>query len=297
MNHLFKFCPLLFVFALFQSCDQEKEEIPSYIHVNKFTLVTGTSQGMNTSEIISAKVFVNGSEIGNFELPVNVPVKAAGKCIVNIFPNIKENGSINSQLYFKPYEYFIDTIELTRGKIDTVKPLIHYKTGTTFAWLEDFEDQGLHMSKSGTNTTDDSLLVIPTSTPGVDQPFAGPASKYCGYIHSTWDSLVVFEMSQQTTFSLPGIGADVYVEMDIKTNIGFQVGVYTDDGVNLVQSPVVLVLPTSGKWKKFYVNLKPETGNLDPGTQVRVFFGFIKDEGVTDDVDVYLDNIKLVYVP
>lgn len=297
MNRLFKLYPLLFVFALFQSCDSEKEEVPSYIHINKFSLVTTTGQGMNTFEIISAKVFVNGSEIGNFELPANVPVKAGGKCIVNVFPNIKENGSVNSQLYFKPYEYFIDTLELRRGKIDTIKPLIRYKTGTLFSWLDDFEDQGTHMAKSGTNTTNDSLQVIPTSTPGVDQPFAGPASKYCGYIHSTTDSFVVFEMSQSGTTPLPAVGADMYVELDIKTNISFQVGVYTDDGTNLVQSPVVLVLPTDGKWKKFYVNLKPETGSLGPGTTVRIFFGFIKDEGVTDDVDVYLDNIKLVYVP
>lgn len=297
MNHLFKLCPLLFVFALFQSCDTEKEEVASYIHVNKFTLSASANQGMNTSDIISAKVFVNGSEIGNFELPANVPVRAGGKCIINIFPNIKENGSNNSQLYFKPYEYFADTIELTRGKIDTVKPTTRYKAATAFAWLDDFEDQGVHMSKTGVNTTNDSLKVIPTSTPGVDQPFAGPNSKYCGYIHSTWDSLLVFEMSQSNAFPLPGVGADIYVEMDIKTNISFQVGVYTDDGFNLVQSPVVLVLPTGGKWKKFYVNLKPETGSLNPGTLVKVFFGIIKDEGVTDDVDVYLDNIKLVYVP
>jgi hypothetical protein len=295
MNHLFRSLISLFVFsALFTSCDKEKEGVPSYIHITKFTLSTGTGQGHNSSDITSAKVFVNGQEIGNFELPATFPVLAEGTVKVEVFPNVKENGQSSSQKYYKPYNGDTFQVVLSKREIDTIRPSTTYRAATQFLWIEDFEDQTISLIKSGGNNTNDSFRLLPTSTPGVDQPFSGSA--YCGSVKVSTDSFAVFERSSFNVFSLPNLGTDNYIEMDIKSNVNFQIGIYTDDGIEVLQVPVMVAFPTGDKWKKIYINLKSETGTLTAGTKVRVFFGFYKEDNDSQDKYVYIDNIKLLYV-
>jgi hypothetical protein len=297
MNPLFKSLNVLIVFSTcLLSCDREKEIIPAYLHITGFTLSTNPiTEGLNTSDIVSAKVFVNGAEIGNFELPATLPVMASGTCKVEIFPNIKENASSNAQKYFKPYNAYSETVALSPGEIDSIRPSTTYRSNTTFRWMEDFEDQAISIVKSGANSTNDSFYTIPTSTPGVDQPFSG--SNYCGFVNVSSDSFVVFERSTLSTFNdIPFLGTDVYVELDIKSNINVQVGVYSYMGADYDQAPVMVVNSTAGKWKKIYVNLKPQIGDLTSGTPIRLFFGFYKEDNDKTDYKVYLDNLKLVYL-
>ena len=296
MNPLFKsILPLIVVAALFNSCDKEKEPVPAYLHISNFTFTCNPNiQGLPTYEIIGAKVFVNGSELGNFELPVTIPVLAKGQCIVEIFPNIKENGIGSDQKYDKVYTSHLDTLMLKEGKIDSIKPKSTYRTGATFAWIEDFEDQAVSLIESGLDNTRDSIKVIPTGTAGVDAPFTG--SNFTGFINIAEDSMVIFERSTLSTFSVPNLGTAVYVELDIKTNIDVQVGIYSDDNINVIQSPVMVIYNTNDKWKKIYVNLAPETGDLSASSKIRVFFGTYKGDDDHTDRHIYLDNLKLVYL-
>ena len=299
MNHLFKPLSTLIVFSLlFLSCDREKESIPSYLHISKFTFTTNPNnlEGLNTAEIISAKVFVNGKEMGNYELPATFPVIAEGICKVEIFPNVKENASSYTQKYYRVYNAYIDTLELKPGRIDTIHPSSTYRSNCTFRWMEDFEDQAISLQVSGGNNTDDTFKCISTSTPGVNQPFTG--SNFCGYIEvGNGDSaFLVFERSTAIFSNIPFLGTDVYVEMDIKTNVAFQVGVYEYYSNGTDQNPVVVVNPTGDNWKKIYVNLKTQIGDLPSGTNIRLFFGFYKEEADLLTKKVYIDNLKLVYV-
>lgn len=297
MNPLFKFpLPLLVFSLLLSACDKEQEQKPSYLHITKFTLSSNSvTQGLPTQDIIGAKVFVNGAELGNFELPVTIPVLKSGKCVVEVFPNVKENGLSSNQKYYKPYTSSLDTLELEVGAVDTVRPESKYRSNSNFIWLEDFEDQAISLIESGMDNTNDSILVIPTNTAGVDQPFSG--SDYCGLVTIKSDSLVIFERSTLSTFTVPNLGTSVYVEMDIKTNIPVQVGIYSDDNIEVVQSPVMVVNNTEGAWKKIYVNLVSETGDLKTNTKIRLFLGTFTEEGDTEDKFIYLDNLKLVYLP
>ena len=281
---------------LMVACDKEQEPIPAYLHITNFSFSTSSTQGLNTSDITSAKVFVNGKEMGNYELPATIPVIADGNCVVMLLPNVKENASSTAQKYFKPYTAYYDTLTLEKGKIDTLFPKTLYRSNTTFKWLEDFEDQTISTIPSGSNNLKDSFACIPTSSPGVNQPFSG--SKYCGYIHAKSDSFLVFERCNLNTFNdIPFLGTDVYVEIDIKSNVALQVGVYTyPNGTDIDQNPVMVINPTNGIWKKIYVNLKPQIGDLKAGTPLRLFFGFYKTTGDTEEKFVYLDNLKLVYV-
>lgn len=296
MNPLFKsFLTLFVVVIFFSACDPEKEPIPSYLHIKHFSVSSNpNSQGLATSDIVGVKVFVNGAEIGNFELPVTIPVLAKGNCKIELFPNIKENGISSEQKYYKPYVSYLDTLELEEGIIDTISPSTHYRDACTFAWIEDFEDQAISLTESGLDNTPDSIIVIPTNTPGVNQPFSG--SSYCGLITLMEDSTLIFERSTLSTFQVPNLGASVYVELDIKSNIDVQIGIYSDDNIDIIQSPVMVVYNTNDTWKKIYVNLATETGALTTGTKIRVFFGTYKDETLKGKKHIYLDNLKLVYL-
>ncbi len=294
MNPLFKFtftiCCLILI-----SCDNEKESIPSYLHITKCNLTTNyLVEGANTHDITDVKIFANGTEIGTFEVPVTIPILAKGNVQIIVTPNIKENLNSNNRKYYKPYLQYTQTFNLKELQVDTIKPVFTYRSNTTFVWKEDFET-GISLMKSGSNNSSDSLIRIPVSTTGVNQNF--PNSSYCGYINiSPKDTFVVFERSNINYFNLP-VQTDVYVELDIKSNVNVQVGIYTDDGFTISQNPVLIVYPTNDNWKKVYVNLKPEIGGNNINTKTKLFFGLYKDQGDnTTNPKVYLDNIKLVYV-
>lgn len=296
MNHLFKSLILSFVLAGLLGCDREKEAVPAYIHIKKFTFTSKLGQGLNTQDISDAKVFANGQEVGTFELPVTIPVFATGKVEITIFPNIKENGSSNYRKYYRPYEGFIDTIDLEAIKIDTIQPKTTYRLNTTFSWIEDFDDQAMAMEKYALNNTKDSIQIIKTSTTGVDQPFSG--STHCGYIHILpRDSFVDFEYSTLDWLTLPNLGNDVFVEIDYKSNVNMQVGVYINNGAGITRNDVLFTYPTDGKWKKIYINLKSEISDMPANAKVRVYFGIYKSQGdATTEPMVYLDNLKVVHV-
>lgn len=293
MKYLLKLL-LFFTGLLFLNCNKEIEPIPAYLHVGKFNLTTNSSiQGLNTFEITSAKLFINGKEIGNFMLPANVPIIHSGEATVEIYPNIKENGIVNNQKYYTPYEAYIVKKTLIAGSIDSVFPITTYRENTNFAWMEDFEDQSISLQSFGQNSSKDSLKIIPTSNPGVNIPYSG--SNYCGLIKMEKDSMAIFEVSTIQSYLLPNLGTNVYLELDVKSNTSFQIGIYTDDGFSVNQTPILVVLPTNDNWKKVYVNLKIETGSLPANTRTRIFFGAFKNS-TTFIPEIYFDNLKLVYL-
>ncbi len=303
MNHLFNFSILSFVLVVFSGCDVEKETIPSYIHIKKFTLTTDKfNQGLNTQDITDTKVFANGNEVGTFELPVTIPVFAEGDVEITLFPNIKETGSANYRKYYKPYVTYIETFHLEKLKIDTIYPVTSYRPGAgvvKFDWLEDFDDNALSLEKYGLNNTNDSIMIIPSNSPGVDAPFTNTINTGKIEINNIAD-FENFEVATlpRTGFIVPNLGIDVYVEMDFKSNVNFQVGIFTYAGAVVSRVPVFYAYPTNGVWKKIYINLKSETSDLPAGTPIRVFFGVYKDpDNPNLKPLVYLDNLKLLYLP
>lgn len=279
----------------FSGCNP-KETIPSYLHIKTIDLTTNyTTQGYASSDLSDAWVFVNGKYIGTFELPVTVPVQAAGKVKVTVLPGIKENGLRSSHHIYKVVtDYNVDVI-LTPGKVDTVKPTVTYKTSAYFDWIEDFEDNLLSLVKSGKSNTKDSIKIVNSSDP--DAFPADLHAQYTGKIElKADDSFRVFEVTTLKEFQMPVAGSDVYVEVDIKTDRAVQFGIYTDKNSFLEQIPVVIVYPTDGKWKKLYLNFISETSALSVTNKTKLFIGFSKGQGDNTSSKVMLDNLKLVYL-
>ena len=54
---------------MLMSCEQETQEIPSYIKINEYSLYTTASQGSNSENISDIWVYADDQLIGTFELP------------------------------------------------------------------------------------------------------------------------------------------------------------------------------------------------------------------------------------
>ncbi len=288
---------LFYLIALFLiSCDKEIEKTPSYLQISAPDLITNNiNQGLNTHRITDVKVFVNNKEIGIFELPITIPILQEGEVNVVLTPNVIDNFNNNSRKYFKPYQVFEKKVILNNLKVTTINPIFEYRSNAVFAFLEDFES-GISFVKSGRSNTNDQLQRISTTLPDVNQPF--PNSNFCGLIDiAPKDSGVIFELSNFNFLNMPN-RTDVYIEADIKSNMDVQFGVYLDDGFSIVQSPVAVMFETKNQWKKIYVNLVTEIGDKKPTDKVKFFIGVIKPFGNnTINPKVYIDNVKLVYVP
>ncbi|MCZ2130102.1 MAG: hypothetical protein LC109_07515 [Bacteroidia bacterium] len=280
---------------LFSACKKRDAEIPSYLHIDKFTFSTNLpTEGNPSQNITDGHVYVNSKYLGAFELPVTIPVLAEGECTITIFPGIKENTSSVNRKSIKILQGYETKVTLKPEIIDTIKPATHYRSNVFFAWIEDFETGAISTESSSKNTTQDSIQIVDSADANA---FKSPFSKYsAGISMPASDQSVLFEQFSKEKFIVPNKGADVYLELDYKTNIELQIGFYADKPSMYEQIPFI-ILPPSKEWKKVYLNLSIETSVLEANTPIQIFYGFLKSEGnASFSPQVYIDNIKLSYL-
>ncbi|MCK9480705.1 MAG: hypothetical protein M0R38_02960 [Bacteroidia bacterium] len=260
-----------------------------------FTFTTNVqAQGNPSANITDGHVYVNSKYLGAFELPITIPVLAQGVCNVTVIPGIRENGSAVNRKSVKILKGFEVQVNLQSNEIDTIQPTTTYRDNVVFAWIEDFEIGTFSTESSTKNTTADSVIIIDSSNVNA---FKSPFSKYSAMVSiQARDTQIFFEQHSKEKFIVPNKSADVYLELDYKTNIELQIGFYADKPTMYEQIPFIYLSPTT-EWKKIYLNLSIETSVLDANTPIQIFYGFLKAQGnKTLAPEVYLDNIKLSYL-
>ncbi|MCO6494746.1 MAG: hypothetical protein J5I91_03570 [Bacteroidetes bacterium] len=287
--------PIIGTLLFFTSCKKRDVEIPSYLRIEKFDFTTFLpTQGNASQNITDGHVYVNSKYIGAYELPVTIPVLANGKCNVSVIPGIRENGSSVNRKSIKILKSYETEVVLNPTEIDTIHPTTTYRSNTFFAWIEDFESGTYSTEASSKNTTQDSVQIVDSSDVN---SFKSRFSKYSAMIKipATKDR-VFFEQYSKEKFVVPNKGADVYLELDYKSNIELQIGFYADKTSSYEQIPFLILAP-SKEWKKIYMNLSIETSVLESNTPIQIFYGFLKPEGeVAFSPELYIDNIKLSYL-
>ncbi len=281
--------------SIFSSCDSD-EQIPSYVYIPSIELETDATQGDNSHDIVDGWVYCDGILIGVFELPVRVPILESGEHTITVVPGIKKNGLFDQRITYPFYSPFEEKIELVPTAIDTIRPVIRYRTNVTFSWLEDFEDNAISVEKSGSNTTTDSMFI--TNDLVHVYNYDGIENKYSGQVNIP-SQFQIFENATVQLYELPRKGVDVFLEMNFKCNTEFTVGVYPVTGSFINGVPVVNFYSTEdnqGKmqWKKAYVSLKEDINNPEyNGATFRVFFNAqTNGEG---EKQLFFDNLKLIH--
>ena len=281
--------------SIFSSCDSE-EQVPSYVFIPSIELETDATQGDNSQDIVDGWVYCDGILIGVFELPVSVPILESGEHTITVVPGIKKNGLFEQRITYPFYSPFEEKIELVPTAIDTIRPVIRYRTNVTFSWLEDFEDNAISVEKSGSNTTTDSMFIA--NDPVHVYNYDGIENKYSGQVNIP-SEFQIFENATVQLYELPRKGVDVFLELNFKCNTEFTVGVYPVTGSFINGVPVVNFYSTEDnqgemQWKKAYVSLKEDINNPEyNGATFRVFFNAQTNGEV--EKQLFFDNLKLIH--
>lgn len=278
---------------LFLGCKIEEVAVPAYLHIKPFNITANAAQGFGTQAVTNGQVFIDGTFIGDYEFPITVPITSIGEKKVLIAPSVKQNGISNPRAVYNLYAPFEQTVVFEERKVDTVQPSTTYRDNVVFEWLETFDDNAISLSKSFNNLITDSLQTVPFTDVNGLKMGAGFSA---GVIFPLNSNGLTWEVSSNEFFLVPKKGRDVYMELDLMSDINITVGIlYVSQG-RFNQTQVVTLFPTDGKYKKFYLNLQTETSPLDDDLEIQIFIGGANFLGDDAQPKVFLDNIKLAYL-
>jgi hypothetical protein len=282
-----KFLIYSFVFFSFISCDafNKHETIPTYIHIDNFSLSTEIStQGSNFTNISDAWVSVDADAEEVYELPSTFPELKIGKHKITVFPGIKINGIAANRCKYPFYTYYsIDTVLVSQAIIQ-INPKINYKPGTQFSFIENFESNASYFKTGGNSDT--SIIRI-------NDPDTSILNNKIGAIYLD-DNHGFFECYTDS-FNLPKNGTPVYLEMTYRNNTEFNVGIYAYSFNNLVEIPIYTVNPHFQNKNKVYIDL---TFYINSSSGNATFFKiYIKATNPGNIINplFYIDDIKLLH--
>ncbi len=261
------------------------EPIPTYIHIDSI-VVNPTDpkvHGSTSSNITDAWVFLDGDNIGNFELPADIPVLMEGDSArLEIAAGIKGNGFSYNRLRYRFYTPYGQSLGKSIGTKQVIKPTVTYRDNLKFLLIEDFENGNSFVSYLGPDTS----LVRTTAAPYV---FEGTNSGLLYFGNGVRGSRSITAQS----FKFP-TNADLksWLEVDYKGNVGFTVELQISTASGTVILSELQSVKPRDDWNKIYIELT-SIGPSYPNANV---FFIIRAALEADQTDGFLaiDNFKLI---
>lgn len=269
------------LFMLYQSCSvlSHDEGIPSYLYINNFTLSCDLeTEGYPSQKIVDAWIYVNGKEIGVYELPALVPVLDTGMCEVVVLPGIKENGISGTGTVYPFYQGYTLNTELIAAETDSLYPTTKYYDVIDMVALDRFEDGNIFSPSDNSDTV--FVAIFDTSL-----VFEGLRS-----IKATVDEAHPFFRSETSLLTFPVFGKPVYVELDYKADSEFEVWLTGVDASLGTAYQYVITITAKDEWNKIYINLFSAIQALQ-SDQYKLEIRMMRGDA---DADLFLDNLKIV---
>jgi len=288
---------------LLLSCNS-RVEIPAYIYIDTVDFITknpnenGENEGTASFKIPDVGVTVNGKDIGTYQLPALIPVIANGNTNLVFEATIRLNGRSEWRPKHPLFTLHKETINLVKGKIDTVYPVFQYLDIAKFPLKEDFEDAGLkfYSVNNGAElkkTQDEALLFRYKNEPN---NFSGiielPAS----------DSIYFFEIQTVSPLQLnSNLVKDCLMELNFCFDANVEIGIYCHFPAILSkktqQIPIANMIGDSNntEWNKIYINFTDEMNMYT--NQGMTHFDIYMKCGIPrgKKAKFLFDNIKVVY--
>ena len=271
-EYMNKITYFLIVLVLFSCQKEETGGIPTYLKIDNITL----NEGNTTSNITDAWVYINDQTQGVYELPAKFPVLEEGIQTVRIKAGIKVNGIASSRIANPFYTSYYEDINFTPNETKTITPIVNYLDSIDF-FLEDFEGSGLAIDTDSLSFTRDNI-------DGLDGNYGKITLR---------DSMYISEITTFELKNLPQAGADVYLELDYKSNTQFLVGVYVNYPQSVIQKDLLWINPKE-EWNKIYVNLTTTISEGINASSFKIFIGMRRDFELEKN-ELYFDNLKVVY--
>ena len=295
IKNLFIVLTIVFSTIFLSSCPgfEGNQEIPAYLHIDKFLFETDYNiEGADSHKITDVVVYIDGSFQGYYELPATIPVLERGKHDLTLYPGIKLNGNSSTRTLNPFYvPYIIEDYVFEEKVIDTVTPSTHYypidDSNIHFEWMEDFERQ---VGLETVAYSDTTITRTDRDTPDVWKDKEGN-SHYSGYV---WiEDTLTFCITTPKLYDLPDQGNSIFLELDYKCTEMFTVGLLAKIASEEVME-LVHVNP-SKNWNKIYINLGPSITDAASRTPeyFKVYISGATEKGT--EAEYYLDNIKVIY--
>lgn len=276
--------------ALFTtSCDTTPAPEVAYLQIDTLQVNANGTQGTSSSELTTFWVEQNGQQIGAFTPPSLVPVLAGENQSIRIIPGININGSFSQRNQYEMLSPRTFNFTLNQGDTRTLSPAattFSYNTNYTIEVIEDFDAVGLNYLRS--DKSDTNLLI--TSDPSEVFIHPGETPNKSGKIVMKPISRAEFKTLQ--SFELPQFAANVWMEINYKTDIPLTFGVVANEQLQSIQAPVVTLFANE-EWNKVYINLVTEVSGYPNAVDYNLFFGAINT--TEDTATIFVDNIKLLY--
>lgn len=286
-------CIFLFIFG---ACKDKSTSTPSRISIDSVSFNLDIAAGNSIHQIRGIQVFANQELLGNFELPCQIPVDKLGEVQLDIFPLVFINGSSNNLALYTPIIGFRDTVKLEAEKTLSVLPKFKHRPSTVVRWVEDFEDNNSTLVPISPSPFLGDTAGIVTRNFDLDGKFKANSKVY-RFCFEDIDTAKFFDAGSFVEFNdLPTDGSAVFFEFDIKTDLPVQLAMRRRNSAVNELVPYMLINPTGGKWKRFYVNLVYELTNQPAATSIRLFFDVNKPANSAANREILFDNLRLSYL-
>jgi hypothetical protein len=283
------FTPLIILVLSQNSCVKNNND-PAWIEVSAWDLEVDLSIldiGEPTHAFTNASVYVDDKFIGIFEMPFKIPILEEGSKKITLYPTILNNGiSATKKIYPFVEAYEID-VELVKNQTIEIHPVTRYKSNTILTYL-DFETATLPLNDKPESPAE----IVVSSDSSVIEWFNGShfGKVELNTLNNIWTS------STNIQETLPQLGTDVYLEMDIYCTEDVLTGVLAINGGSVIENPNVQVneqSPEVAVWRKIYIDLETIVSGSTQGSEFEHSFEAVLDEGKTSAV-ICIDNIKIV---
>ena len=276
------FIVLTILVFLLNSCTKDAAQIPAFLKIDEITFNPTGTQSSASASIKYAFVYIDDEFIGGYELPIELPVLAAGETQVVIRPGIKANGITETPIEYPAYTSFETTLNFTPEETTSINPEVFYKSNVRFALNEEFE--------SGNHQFTFDIDENPNTRIEIDGD--GALEGRSGRISLTSTAREVIYGSEIITV-LPKNNTPVWLEVDYKTDLPLIFGINAIDGNGNTEQFPEFGINTKQTWNKIYFDLSRFV-NLTEFVAFQLFFGASLAEE-DDSAEILLDNIKIVY--
>lgn len=291
--------------SLLLSCNQEEAARPLYLQIDRMHLQTDYSEeGTAHSNFSTVWVYLNDKVIGAYELPALFPIiPKEGKNDLRLYAGISTNGissfrAINTALTPVDLEFNYSN---TSSQIDTLiipesDLVVGYKDFYEVSIVEDFDDPGLNFqrtvfSDTGLIKVDDADSIFSFQPYGANQPEPNSES---GLIVLD-DQNPQVDLNSVVSYSIPAGTQNLYLEVTYRTNAQVGFGLVANLPTGDRSDVTAGVLPKS-EWSKIYINLVSELQAFPGATGYQILIRAQKPDNLPE-ARIFLDNIKLVYIP
>ncbi|PHX91978.1 MAG: hypothetical protein CK532_05560 [Flavobacteriales bacterium] len=288
---------LLSLVCLFPGCKNRESGQYAILKIDSVSIITKTGQGNAIHQILGVQVYINNQMIGNFELPVKIPVLVTREKVkLDILPMVFINGSKNAIVHLNTLKSFGDSVVFSSSKTHVLNPTFTYRSNAEFPWVEDFEDGRSKLVAISPSPFPGDSLFIEKRPFDLNGKFVGTSTIYCVRFENT-DTAKYIDIGSFDAFqNLPTDGRNMFFEFDIKTDLPVQLALSRKNTITTELIPYLLVNPTRGQWKRFYVNLVYEIAGQPSGTSLRIFFDINKPASVIPNREILFDNLRLSYL-